>query len=458
MWKLVNRECCQAPGSGRADWRVITLTEQAPGLGFPGGGGRAVLHRGGSGGRARGFWRRGGGLGAGVRGGGAGAGRSGACTLGGATRSGPRRLAPSSLPRALAKAARALPLGADRAAAAAAASRALSRPAPQGPSVGPVHAPPSRGPGGPAPVPRGPRLLVPAAPGARSPARAAPLAAGERGRGKAGPGAGSGDRAAPRSRTMRKPRAAAEPPGPSLPLRPCLGLGPAGPGGRMARTDAGRRSGPRARRAPRVGGRPGGGRGGGGVRGAGGGEWTPSARAPRRASRLGGWVLWEHRALPVAGWEFLQEMQIRRQRKFVFGGPLQLHPWSLLSRLYLKAYRFEMELSDPWRTRAPSRRGARNSAAQRLQVGGSRRARCPARGPRWWWEPVRQGVDGGDSSPSVQGAGRAGKRRELRCKLKSLWRAESKHQVPGFLTLSSWYSDVLSHKNRQALFPAGDAS
>ncbi|XP_032466442.1 translation initiation factor IF-2-like [Phocoena sinus] len=98
------------------------------------------------------------------------------------TRSGPRRLAPSSLPRALAKATRALPLGADRAAAAAAASRALSRPAPQGPSAGPVRAPPSRGPGGPAPVPRGPRLLVPAAPGARSPARAAPPAAGERGR------------------------------------------------------------------------------------------------------------------------------------------------------------------------------------------------------------------------------------------------------------------------------------
>ena len=47
-------------------------------------------------------------------------------------------------------------------------------------------------------------------------------------------------------------------------------------------------------------------------------------------------------------------MQIPRPRKFVLGDPLGPHSWSQLSGLSLKAFRSEIELSDPWRAGSPS--------------------------------------------------------------------------------------------------------
>lgn len=89
-------------------------------------------------------------------------------------------------------------------------------------------------------------------------------------------------------------------------------------------------------------------------------------------------------------------MQIPRPRKFGLGDPLGLHSWSQLSGLYLKAFRSEMELRDPWRAGAPSPRGAGSPAAERAA---------------WSTGSAGGGGDpGGDSSPSVRGAGRGGKR------------------------------------------------
>lgn len=107
---------------------------------------------------------------------------------------------------------------------------------------------PSRRAGGPDPSPRGPRLALPAIPGNPAPARAAPPGTGERGRGKAGPAAWSGGRAAPRLRTMPKPRAAGEKPGPPLQPTHRLGLGASGPRGCAGPDGPGRLPGPREAR------------------------------------------------------------------------------------------------------------------------------------------------------------------------------------------------------------------
>lgn len=89
-------------------------------------------------------------------------------------------------------------------------------------------------------------------------------------------------------------------------------------------------------------------------------------------------------------------MQIPRPRKFVLGDRLGPHPWSQLSGLSLKAFRSEMELSDPWRAGAPSPRGAGSPAAERATQSGGFAA--------------GGGDPGGDSSPFLRGAGRGGKR------------------------------------------------
>lgn len=127
----------------------------------------------------------------------------------------------------------------------------------------------------------GPRPSRASTPSPRRPRSPVPGSSrtGERGRGKAGPGAELGGRAAPRSRTTPKLRAAAEQLGPPLQLPPSLGLGSTGRAGRVARTDPGRRSGPRARRAPGVGWRPEPGPGELGAR-VGAPPGTPSSRAP----------------------------------------------------------------------------------------------------------------------------------------------------------------------------------
>lgn len=174
----------------------------------------------------------------------------------------------SSLPRSLAKPAGVLPLGADRTIAAA-ASRGpprprvlgpLGRPGPLSargpaeaaartgrplqPAIGPPEAPAAR-----IPALAGPDSPSPPSLGTWLPARAAPPGTGERGRGKAGPAAWSGGRAAPRLRTMPKPQAAGEEPGPPLqPTHPAWVSVLAGLGAVLALTDPGRLSGPGERR------------------------------------------------------------------------------------------------------------------------------------------------------------------------------------------------------------------
>lgn len=162
----------------------------------------------------------------------------------------------------------------------------------------PPRPPPARPPAASRPGPRGlpsPSLYPPVAPAARPSSLAgldnfacrprSPVPGSncteERGRGKAGPGAELRGSAAPRSLTTPKLRAAAEQPGPPLQLPPSLGLGLTGRAGRVAQTDPGRCSGPRARRAPGVGGRPERGPGELGAR-VGAPPGTPSARAPSR--------------------------------------------------------------------------------------------------------------------------------------------------------------------------------
>ena len=69
-------------------------------------------------------------------------------------------------------------------------------------------------------------------------------------------------------------------------------------------------------------------------------------------------------------------------------------------------------------------------------------ARLPSALPRG--SAAGGGDPGGDSSSAGCRPGREA--RELRRELKSLRRAESEHLMPGFLTLKSWCSALLSRK------------
>lgn len=114
-------------------------------------------------------------------------------------------------------------------------------------------------------------------------------------------------------------------------------------------------------------------------------------------------------------------MQIQRLRKFVFGSSLQLHPWSQLSGLSLKAEGIETELNCPQLTRVPT---------TPTELGTWPQGGC---GLREGAEPAAQpGAAMSLAVTALPPCRLVGKRQELCCTLKSLGKVESQHLVPCF--------------------------